>query len=91
MALTKEDLLNYAKPDGAAEHVKWRSGKVIVLVKTADLADGYARAIVSAYFEGFGESDDAFAMQRASWMLHSNGNLEAALIGGLQAHNRAAH
>jgi len=91
MALTKDDLLGYAKPDAGAEKVQWRSGKVVVLVKTADLNDGYARTIVSAHFEGFGESDDAFAVQRSSWTLKSNGKLEAIVINGLQAHYRAAH
>ena len=91
MALTKDDLLGYATPDAAAAHVQWRSGKVVVLVKTADLADGFVRIIVGAHFEGFGESDDSFAMQRASWNLASNGKLEALLISGLQAHYRADH
>ena len=91
MALTKDDLLGYTTPDAAVAHVQWRSGKVVVLVKTADLADGYARTIVSAHFEGFGESDDVFAMQRASWTLLSNGKLEAMLISGLRAHYRTDH
>ena len=91
MALAKEDLLGYTMPDAAAALVQWRSGKVVVLVKTSDLSDGYARTIVSAHFEGFGESDDAFAMQRASWTLLSNGKLEAILISGLRAHYRTDH
>jgi hypothetical protein len=91
MALAKEDLLGYTMPDAAAAHVQWRSGKVVVLVKTSDLSDGYARTIVSAHFEGFGESDEAFAMQRASWTLLSNGKLEAILISGLRAHYRTDH
>lgn len=91
MALSKEELLDYATPDPANERVEWRSGKAVVLVKTADLRDGYARTIVTAHFEGFGEPQDTFAMKRESWTLRSNGKLEATLTSALEAHNRAHH
>jgi hypothetical protein len=89
MALSKEELLGYTKPNSATERVQWRSGKAVVLVNTSDLNDGYARTMVSIHFEGFGESDDTFAMKKASWTLRTNGRLETILIGALQAHFRA--
>jgi hypothetical protein len=89
LELSKEELLGYTKTDSATERVSLRGGKAVVLVKTADLSDGYTRTTVSARFEGFGESDDTFAMKRASWKLTSNGRLESTLIGTLQTHFRA--
>lgn len=91
MTLKQEDLLGYTKADSATERVQWRSGRAVVLVKTTELGDGYTRTTVSTRFEGFGESDDKFAMKRASWTLSSNGRLESTLIGALQTHFRADH
>jgi hypothetical protein len=85
MELTAEELLGYAKPDATKERMEWRSGKAVVLVKTAELGEGYTRVIVSAQFEGYGELNDALATKRTSWALGSNGKLEARLISGLQA------
>jgi hypothetical protein len=91
MELSKQQLLSYTKLDAATERVNWRGGKASAVIQTTELSDGYTRTVVSAYFEGFGESEDKFAMKRASWKLTSNGRLEATLIGALQAHVRAKH
>jgi hypothetical protein len=88
VALSKGELLGYTTLDSTTERVQWRSGKAVVLVRTSELSDGYTRTIVRAHFEGFGDSDDSFAMKRASWTLSSNGRLEATLIEALQAHFR---
>jgi hypothetical protein len=84
MELTAEELLRYAKPDSATERMQWSSGKAAVLVETAELSDGYTRAIISAHFAGYGEPEDALATKRTSWTLGSNGKLEAALLSGLR-------
>jgi hypothetical protein len=85
IGLTAEELLGYAKPDSTMERMEWRSGKALVLVRTTELGDGYTRTVVSTHFEGYGELNDALATQRTSWVLGSNGKLEAGLISGLQA------
>jgi hypothetical protein len=87
--LTAEELLGYAKPDSTTQRMSWTSGRAVVLVKTADLGDGYTRTIVSAHFEGYGEPDDALATRRTSWALGSNGKLETALINGLRERLRS--
>jgi hypothetical protein len=84
MRVNKEELLHYAKPDLSSERVDWQDGKAAVVVRSWDLGDGFARTIVSATFQGFGESSDAFATQRSPWTLISNGTLEAKIIEGLR-------
>jgi hypothetical protein len=86
LALTKDELLSYGKPEPAAEHINWQRGKTVVLVRSIDLGDGYTRSTVSAQLTGFGEPEDSFAMQRSSWTWYSNGKLESTLIGELRAH-----
>src|ERR1700674_4088392 len=71
--LYREELLAWAKPDHATEKVNWARGRAALQVQTIDLEDGFTRVIVSAYFEGFGEPEDKFAMQRASRKLISTG------------------
>ena len=82
--LNREELLALAKPDPATEKVNWARGKAAVQIRTIDLENGFTRAIVSAHFEGFGEPEDKFAMQRASWKLISTGRLEALLVSALR-------
>ena len=89
--LSPEELLEFASPDPALEPVHWKSGKALVLIVTTDLGEGLTRVTVSGQFEGFGRTDDKFAMQRASWKLNSNGNLESLLINVLQRKSRADH
>ena len=84
--LSDKELVGYTNPDYASQRVTWGRGKAVVLVKTAELGDGFARTTVTTKFEGWGDSDDALAMKRASWTLTSNGRLELELIGALQAH-----
>jgi hypothetical protein len=91
VVLSKEELLDYAKPDSTSERVQWSGGKAIVSVRTTELNDGYTRATVSGHFEGFGEPGDTLAIQRASWTLISNGKLEAKLTHALQAHFGSPH
>jgi hypothetical protein len=83
VSLNKERLLLYAKPDSASERVEWQDGKAQVVVRSWDLGDGFARTVVSAKFEGFGESPDSFATQRSPWTLISKGILEAKIVEGL--------
>ena len=83
--LTKDELVADTKPDSAAEQVQWTGGKASVFVQTADLPDGYTRLTIKSRFDGFGESEDKFAPERALWKLKSNGRLEASLIDALRA------
>jgi hypothetical protein len=89
--LSREELLGYTKPDPAAGRVILTGGKAAVLVKTADLGDGYTRLTVSVHFEGYGEAEDTFAMKRASWKLSSSGRLESMLTDAWQTRFRADH
>ena len=91
LGFNKEELLHYANPDPSASRVDWQDGKAAVVIRSWDLGDGYARTIVSAKFQGFGESSDSFATQRSPWTLISNGALEAKIIEGLRASSSATH
>ena len=91
VGLNKEELLHYANPDGSSHRVDWQGGKAAVVVRSWDLGDGFARTIVSAKFQGFGESSDAFATQRSPWALISNGTFEAKIIDGLRTGPSATH
>jgi hypothetical protein len=91
LGLNKEELLHYANPDSSSNRVDWHDGKAAVVVRSWDLGDGFARTIVSAKFQGFGESRDAFATQRSPWTLISNGGLEAKIMQGLLARAAATH
>lgn len=91
VGFNKEELLHYANPDSSSNRVDWRDGKAAVVVRSWDLGDGFARTIVSAKFQGFGESNDAFATQRSPWTLTSKGTFEAKIIEGLQTQSAATH
>lgn len=82
--LTRNELVADTKPDAAAAQMEWTGGKALVMVQTSNLSGGYTRLTVSAKFDGFGESVDKFAPERASWKLKSNGRLEAGLIAELR-------
>ena len=82
--LTKDELVADTKPDSAAEQLQWTGGKASVFVQTTDLPDGYTRLTIKSRFDGFGESQDKFAPERAFWKLKSNGRLEASLIDALR-------
>jgi hypothetical protein len=91
LGFNKEELLRYASPDSSSSRVDWQDGKAAVVIRSWDLGDGYARTIVSAKFQGFGESSDSFATQRSPWTLISNGTLEAKIIEGLRTPSPATH
>jgi hypothetical protein len=91
LGFNKEELLHYANPDSSSSRVDWQDGKAAVVIRSWDLGDGYARTIVSAKFQGFGESSDSFATQRSPWTLISNGTLEAKIIEGLRTPSPAMH
>lgn len=82
--LSKDELEADTKPDATAVQMEWTSGKALVMVQTSELSGGYTRLTVSAKFDGFGESKDKFATERAAWELKSNGRLEAGLIAKLR-------
>ena len=82
--LSKEELVADTKPLPRAR-VQWRGGKALVRVQTAELGDGYSQVIVSARFDGYGESEDQFAMKRESWALESSGALESSFVAALKA------
>jgi hypothetical protein len=84
VGFNKEQLLLYAKPDSSSDRVEWQEGKAKVVVRSWDLGDGFTRTIVSAKFEGSGESSDSFATQRSPWTLVSKGILEAKIVEGLR-------
>lgn len=82
--LYREELLASARPDPGTEKVNWARGRAALQIRTIDLENGFTRVIVSANFQGFGEPEDKFAMQRASWKLISTGRLEALLVSALR-------
>jgi hypothetical protein len=84
VGFNKEQLLHYAKPDSSSDRVDWQDGKAQVVIRSWDLGDGFARTIVSAKFQGSGESSDSFATQRSPWTLISKGILEAKIVEGLR-------
>lgn len=91
VGFNKEELLHYANPDSSSSRVDWQDGKAAVVIRSWDLGDGYARTIVSAKFQGSGESSDSFATQRSPWTLISNGKFEAKIIEGVRTPSPAMH
>ncbi len=87
--LGKDDLLRFAKEGLFAGRVNWRDGRALVQVRTVELDGGFTRVLVSARFEGYGESVDQFAPPKDSWQLNSNGTLENSMISALQMHFRS--
>lgn len=84
--LTKEELLRFAREGLFAGRVNWRDGRTLVQVRTVELDGGFTRVLVSARFEGYGQSVDQFAPPKESWHLDSNGSLENSMVSALEAH-----
>lgn len=88
--LDAEKLHRYTKTF-ADPKMHWRGGRGLVQVLTMEQKDGYTRVVISARFDGFGESEDTFSIKRESWAMESNGILESILISALELHMKAAH
>ncbi len=89
--LNKDELLSNTKPDKETDRIIWSGGSVLIQVQTTELEGGYTRAIVVAHFQGYGQSEDKFAMPREYWPLESNGTLETSLSAALEKHFNALH
>lgn len=83
--LDKEKLARYTKPF-ADPLLRWRSGKALVQVRTTEQKQGYTQVFISARFDGYGESEDTFAVKRESWPMESSGILESTLTSALESH-----
>src|ERR1700676_2686164 len=83
LMLSKDQLSSYTKPL-VLPKIAWHGGKASIQLRTSELPDGYTRAVISARFDGYGDAEDQFAVQRASWPLSSNGTLESDLLSALQ-------
>jgi hypothetical protein len=89
--LNEDDLGKYADTKVLLEPVEFTGGKVAVLIRTQEVADGFVRVQVSAHFQGNGKPTDKFSGQPATlWPLNSKGILEQELIGALQTHFKHA-
>jgi hypothetical protein len=83
--LNDEELEEYADTKVLLEPVEFTGGKVAVLIRTQDLADGFVRVQISARFQGNGKPTEKFSGQPATlWPLNSKNILEQELIGALQ-------
>jgi hypothetical protein len=88
--LSVEDLEKCADTKVLLEPVEFEGGKAAVVVRTADIGEGFIRVQISAQIQGDGKSVDAVVKQPASsWPLRSKGTLEQELIAALQ--NRYKH
>jgi hypothetical protein len=85
-SLGRDELLGYTKSDANPGRKTWTGGKAFIQVRTLELDGGFNRVQVSANFQGYGQSSDQFAPQRESWLLDSNGSLEARLVSALETH-----
>jgi hypothetical protein len=84
--LSTEDLEKYADTKVLLEPVEFEDGKVALLVRTADIGQGFVRIQISAQIQGEGKSTDAAVKQPVtSWPLRSKGTLEQELISTLQS------
>jgi hypothetical protein len=84
--LSVDDLEKYADTKVLLEPVEFESGKAAVLVRTADIGEGFIRVQISAQMQGEGKSVDAVVKQPAtSWPLRSKGTLEQELTAALQS------
>ena len=81
-----EDLEKCADTKVLLEPVEFESGKAGVLVRTADIGEGFIRVQISAQIQGEGKSADTVVKQPVtSWPLRSKGTLEQELIAALQS------
>jgi hypothetical protein len=85
-SLGRDELLGYTKSDANPGRKTWTGGKAFIQVRTLELDGGLNRVQVSANFQGYGQSSDQFAPPRESWLLDSNGSLEARLVSALETH-----
>ena len=88
--LDAEKLHRYTKTF-ADPKMHWRGGRGLIQVRTMEQKDGYTRVVISARFDGYGESEDTFSIKRESWAMESNGILEGILISALELHMKTAH
>lgn len=83
--LGEEDLERYADTKVLTEPVNFSGGKVAILVRTSDIADGYVRVQVSTRFQGEGKTSDKVLGQPGTvWPLNSRRVLEQEILGALQ-------
>jgi hypothetical protein len=82
LTLSKDQLSSYSKPL-VLPKIAWHGGKASIQLRTSELPDGYTRAVISARFDGYGDAEDQFAVQRESWPRSSNGTLESDLLSAL--------
>ena len=90
IAISADELVAYTKPSKELR-ISWTAGKASVNVQTVELFGGYTRVLISAKFGGYGVQEDSFAPKRESWLLPSNGALEAKLAGAVSEHFKAVH
>ena len=85
-SLNVEELEKYADTKVLVEPVEFEYGKAALVVRTADIGQGYVRVQISAQIQGEGKSADTVVKQPASsWSLRSKGSLEQELIDALQS------
>ena len=87
--LNKDELLGHTKRDKEPDRIIWSGGSAFIQLQTTELEGGYTRAIVVARFQGYGVSEDKFAMPRQYWTFESNGTVEASLSAALEKHFNA--
>ncbi len=84
--LNTAELMSYTKDETRPSGITWTGGNAVVRINTTAVDDDYTRAIVSAGFRGYGESQDKLIMPRPWWPVDSNGSLESSLIALLKSH-----
>jgi hypothetical protein len=85
-SLNVEELEKYGDTKVLLEPVEFEYGKAALLVRTADIGQGFVRVQISAQLQGEGKSADAVVKQPvSSWPLRSKGTLEQELIAALQS------
>jgi hypothetical protein len=85
-SLNAEDLERFADTKVLLEPVEFEYGKAAVVVRTADIGQGFVRVQISAQIQGEGKSADTVVKQPASsWPLRSKGTLEQELMAELQS------
>jgi hypothetical protein len=85
-SLNVEELEKYADTKVLLEPVEFEYGKAALVVRTADIGQGFVRVQISAQIQGEGKSADAVLKQPVtSWPLRSKRILEQELIAQLQS------
>jgi hypothetical protein len=88
--LKREELSDFVRP-WTGKTIEWRAAKVLINVRTTELPGGYARTVVTARYEGYGEPEDQFAPKRESWTLQSNGAMESSLLAVVSRQLEKSH